>query len=76
MHALEPLVHESIATIHRRATPPENGGRIRHKRVCEVEGTQEEIPDGDVGRAAELPDGRRVPTPTKTSNAFPCPHDT
>ncbi|WP_371874903.1 Ku protein [Streptomyces nigrescens] len=37
-----------------------DGGRTRHKRVCEVEGTQEDIPYGDVGRAAELPDGRLV----------------
>ena len=35
-----------------------DGGRIRYKRVCEVDG--QEIPYSDIGKAYELPDGRLV----------------
>jgi DNA end-binding protein Ku len=35
-----------------------DGGRIRYKRVCEVDG--EEVPYSDIGKAYELPDGRLV----------------
>ncbi len=35
-----------------------DGGRIRYKRVCEVDG--DEVPYSDIGKAYELPDGRLV----------------
>ncbi|MET7795564.1 Ku protein [Streptomyces decoyicus] len=50
-----------------------DGGRIRHKRICEVEGSQEEIPYGDVGRAVELPDGRLVPVTDEELEHLPLP---
>ncbi|GGN62013.1 hypothetical protein GCM10012285_61720 [Streptomyces kronopolitis] len=50
-----------------------DGGRIRHKRVCEREGTQEEVPYGDVGRAVELPDGRLVPITDEDLERLPLP---
>ncbi|MFD0167732.1 Ku protein [Streptomyces decoyicus] len=49
------------------------GGRIRHKRVCEVEGPQEEIPYGEVGRAVELPDGGLVPITDDDLARLPLP---
>ncbi|MCZ1012261.1 Ku protein [Streptomyces lydicus] len=50
-----------------------DGGRIRHKRVCELEGTQEEISYGDIGRAVELPDGRLVPITDEDLERLPLP---
>jgi Ku70/Ku80-like protein len=50
-----------------------DGGRIRHKRVCEVDGPQEEIPYGDVGRAVELPDGGLVPVTDEDLKRLPLP---
>ncbi len=35
-----------------------DGGRIRYKRVCEMDG--EEVPYSDIGKGYELPDGRMV----------------
>src|SRR3978361_1487413 len=35
-----------------------DGGRIRYKRVCELDG--EEVPYSDIGKGYELPDGRMV----------------
>jgi DNA end-binding protein Ku len=35
-----------------------DGGRIRYKRVCELDG--EEIPYSDIGKGYEMPDGRMV----------------
>src|SRR3954449_9049830 len=35
-----------------------DGGRIRYKRVCEVDG--KEVPYSDIGKGYELPDGRMV----------------
>ncbi len=35
-----------------------DGGRIRYKRVCEIDGS--EVPYSDIGKAYELPDGRLV----------------
>ncbi|MFC9234918.1 Ku protein [Streptomyces decoyicus] len=49
------------------------GGRIRHKRVCEVEGPREEIPYEDVGRAVELPDGGLVPITDDDLARLPLP---
>ena len=50
-----------------------DGGRIRHKRICEAEGQQEEVPYGDVGRAVELPDGRLVPITDEDLERLPLP---
>lgn len=50
-----------------------DGGKIRHKRVCEVEGPHEEVPYGDVGRAVELPDGRLVPITDAELERLPLP---
>ncbi|HEX7248384.1 MAG TPA: Ku protein, partial [Actinomycetota bacterium] len=36
----------------------EDMGRIRYKRVCELDG--EEVPYSDIGKGYELPDGRMV----------------
>ncbi|HEX4063295.1 MAG TPA: Ku protein [Streptosporangiaceae bacterium] len=35
-----------------------DGGRIRYKRVCEIDG--EEVPYGDIAKGYELPDGEMV----------------
>jgi DNA end-binding protein Ku len=35
-----------------------DGGRIRYRRVCEIDG--EEVPYSDIGKGYELPDGRMV----------------
>ncbi|MBA3233368.1 MAG: Ku protein [Propionibacteriales bacterium] len=35
-----------------------DGGRIRYKRVCEIDG--EEVPYSDIGKGYEMPDGRMV----------------
>jgi len=35
-----------------------DGGRIRYKRVCEVDG--QEVPYSDIGKGYEMPDGRMV----------------
>jgi len=41
-----------------RQVHQEDGGRIRYKRVCEVDG--EEVPYSDISKGYELPDGRMV----------------
>ena len=41
-----------------RQVHEEDGGRIRYKRVCEVDG--QEVPYSDIGKGYELPDGRMV----------------
>jgi DNA end-binding protein Ku len=41
-----------------RQVHEEDGGRIRYKRVCEVDG--KEVPYSDIGKGYELPDGRMV----------------
>jgi DNA end-binding protein Ku len=35
-----------------------DGGRIRYKRICELDG--EEVPYSDIGKGYEMPDGRMV----------------
>jgi DNA end-binding protein Ku len=35
-----------------------DSGRIRYRRICEIDG--EEVPYSDIGKGYELPDGRRV----------------
>ena len=41
-----------------RQVHEEDGGRIRYKRVCEIDG--EEVPYSDIGKGYEMPDGRMV----------------
>jgi DNA end-binding protein Ku len=39
-----------------RQVHEEDGGRIRYRRVCEIDG--EEVPYSDIGKGYEMPDGR------------------
>ncbi|MBA2716110.1 MAG: Ku protein [Propionibacteriales bacterium] len=48
-----------------------DGGRIRYKRVCEVDG--EEVPYSDIGKAYELPDGRLVVLTNEDFGELPLP---
>ncbi len=48
-----------------------DGGRIRYKRVCEVDG--EEVPYSDIGKAYELPDGRLVVLTNDDFGELPLP---
>ena len=41
-----------------RQVHEEDGGRIRYRRVCEIDG--EEVPYSDIGKGYEMPDGRMV----------------
>ncbi|MER5615863.1 Ku protein [Streptomyces sp. NPDC002215] len=50
-----------------------DSGRIRHKRVCELEGGGEEVPHENVGRAFELPDGRLVLLTDEDLDHLPLP---
>ena len=43
----------SFRQVHR-----DDGGRIRYKRVCSVDG--EEVPYGDIAKGYELPDGEMI----------------
>ncbi|WP_399123547.1 Ku protein [Streptomyces sp. N2A] len=51
--------------------PPENGGRIRHRRVCEVEGL--EVGPAEVARGWEAPAGRTVVIHDEDLEALPLP---
>lgn len=48
-----------------------DGGRIRYKRVCEIDG--DEVPYSDIGRAYELPDGRLVVLTDEDFSDLPLP---
>jgi len=48
-----------------------DGGRIRYKRVCEVDG--EEIPYSDIGKGYELPDGRMIVLTDEDFASLPLP---
>jgi len=48
-----------------------DGGRIRYKRVCEVDG--EEVPYSDIGKGYELPDGRMVVLTDEDFASLPLP---
>lgn len=48
-----------------------DGGRIRYKRVCEVDG--EEIPYSDISKGYELPDGRMVILSNEDFAVLPLP---
>jgi DNA end-binding protein Ku len=48
-----------------------DGGRIRYKRVCEIDG--EEVPYSDIGKGYELPDGRMVILTNEDFASLPLP---
>lgn len=48
-----------------------DGGRIRYRRVCEVDG--EEVPYSDIGKGYELPDGRMVILTNDDFSSLPLP---
>jgi DNA end-binding protein Ku len=48
-----------------------DGGRIRYKRVCEVDG--EEVPYSDIGKGYEMPDGRMVVLTSEDFSSLPLP---
>jgi DNA end-binding protein Ku len=48
-----------------------DGGRIRYKRVCEVDG--QEVPYSDIGKGYELPDGRLVILTDEDFSELPLP---
>lgn len=48
-----------------------DGGRIRYKRVCELDG--EEVPYSDIGKGYELPDGRMVILTNEDFAGLPLP---
>jgi DNA end-binding protein Ku len=48
-----------------------DGGRIRYKRVCEVDG--EEVPYSDIGKGYEMPDGRMVVLTSDDFSSLPLP---
>ncbi|MFI0906065.1 Ku protein [Streptomyces sioyaensis] len=60
--------------VRRHATvlePPENGGRIRHRRVCELDGR--EVGPEETARGWEAPDGRTVVIQDADLEALPLP---
>jgi DNA end-binding protein Ku len=48
-----------------------DGGRIRYRRVCEIDG--EEVPYSDIGKGYELPDGRMVILTNDDFSSLPLP---
>lgn len=48
-----------------------DGGRIRYKRVCEVDG--QEVPYSDISKGYELPDGRMVILSSEDFSQLPLP---
>jgi DNA end-binding protein Ku len=48
-----------------------DGGRIRYKRVCELDG--EEVPYSDIGKGYEMPDGRMVILTSEDFASLPLP---
>ena len=48
-----------------------DGGRIRYKRVCELDGN--EVPYSDIGKGYELPDGRMVVLTNEDFAELPLP---
>ncbi|MER8231716.1 Ku protein [Streptomyces sp. NPDC094049] len=49
----------------------EDGGRIRYKKVCELDG--EEVPPAEIGRAYEEGDGTMIPVTDEDLAALPLP---
>jgi DNA end-binding protein Ku len=48
-----------------------DGGRIRYKRVCDIDG--EEVPYSDIGKGYEMPDGRMVILNNEDFSSLPLP---
>jgi DNA end-binding protein Ku len=54
-----------------RQVHEEDGGRIRYRRVCEIDG--EEVPYSDIGKGYEMPDGRMVILSNDDFSQLPLP---
>ncbi|MGI8456737.1 MAG: Ku protein [Propionibacteriaceae bacterium] len=54
-----------------RQVHPADGGRIKYKRVCEVDG--EEVPFSEIAKGYELPDGRMVILEASDFESLPLP---
>ena len=54
-----------------RQVHEEDGGRIRYKRVCEIDG--DEVPYSDIGKGYEMPDGRMVILTNEDFSSLPLP---
>ncbi len=54
-----------------RQVHEEDGGRIRYKRFCEIDG--EEVPYSDIGKGYEMPDGRMVILTNDDFSSLPLP---
>jgi DNA end-binding protein Ku len=54
-----------------RQVHEEDGGRIRYRRICEIDG--EEVPYSDIGKGYELPDGRMVILSNEDFASLPLP---
>ncbi|MCH0538188.1 Ku protein [Streptomyces sp. MUM 203J] len=51
--------------------PPENGGRIRYRKVCELDG--QEVTAAEIGKAYEEADGTMIPITDRDLAALPLP---
>ncbi|WP_435974031.1 Ku protein [Streptomyces sp. Qhu_M48] len=49
----------------------EDGGRVRYKKVCELDG--EEVPQAEIGKAYEDADGSMIPITEEDLSALPLP---
>jgi DNA end-binding protein Ku len=54
-----------------RQVHEKDGGRIRYRRICEVDG--EEVPYSDIGKGYEMPDGRMVILTSEDLSDLPLP---
>ena len=54
-----------------RQVHEEDGGRIRYRRICEIDG--EEVPYSDIGKGYEMPDGRMVILTNEDFSSLPLP---
>ena len=54
-----------------RQVHPEDGGRIKYKRVCEIDG--KEIPYTEIAKGYEMPDGRMVILEAEDFESLPLP---
>ena len=54
-----------------RQVHEKDGGRIRYRRICEIDG--EEVPYSDIGKGYEMPDGRMVILTSEDFAELPLP---
>jgi DNA end-binding protein Ku len=54
-----------------RQVHEKDGGRIRYRRICEIDG--EEVPYSDIGKGYEMPDGRMVILTSEDLAELPLP---